>query len=244
MTRGRPPDRDPLRITAPASEPCSYSYRGSSRPQVLARTWQQLAVPAIVATQPQLAFSSATISNDVLVACGFAAVLAWCAWLLRIEPDRRQGWTLGAVVGVALLAKTTALVAGLLAALTLLLAWCTHRQRGRDVAGMAWRASAVTVALAGWWYVIMFLETGSPIGNKGAVAWNEPTSSLIAAVQVWFLNFQSAWDWLRDAYWNYWVFQFPYEVGPMDGWELSRWRRHRWASLASVSWCGGAVGPC
>jgi hypothetical protein len=188
--------------------------------QVLAPTWQQLAVPSIVATQPQLAFSSATVSNDVLVACGFAAVLAWCTWLLRSQPDRRQGWSLGAVVGLALFAKTTALVVALLAAITLLFVWLTHRNRGRDVAGIAWRASAVTVALAGWWYVIMFLETGSPIGNKGTIAWNEPTSGWIASVQVWFLNFQSAWDWLRDVYWNYWVFQFPYEVGPTDGWEF------------------------
>jgi 4-amino-4-deoxy-L-arabinose transferase-like glycosyltransferase len=188
--------------------------------QILAQRWQQLAVAAVVATQPQLAFSSSTVTNDVLVACGYAAVLAWCAWLLRSEPDRRQGWALGAIVGLALLTKATALVVAAAAVLTLVLLWRVHRERVGEVRGIALRSGAAALAIAGWWYVVLLAETGSLFGNKGAFARSTPPVDLIATVQVWFVDLQSAWDWLRDAYWTYWVFQFPYEVGPMDGWEF------------------------
>jgi Dolichyl-phosphate-mannose-protein mannosyltransferase len=187
--------------------------------QVLGRPWQQLAVAAIVATQPMLAFSSATVSNDILTACFFTAVLAWCAWLLRSPPDARQGYGLGMLLGLALLSKSTGLVLLGVAALTLLLLWRTWPELAHAVRGLALRASAVTAVLAGWWYVVLLIETGSPLGTEGPVATGN-ASPPIAAVQLWFVDLDAAWNWIQSAYYSYWVFQFPYEVGPLDGWEL------------------------
>jgi hypothetical protein len=188
--------------------------------QVLTRAWQQLSVAAVVATQPMLAFSSATISNDISTACAYAAVLAWCAWLLSTKPDVRQGYGLGLLVGLALLSKSTALVLVAVAVLTLLLLWRTWPQLGREVRGLALRAGAVMVVLAGWWYVVVLVETGSPLGTQGAVASATPHPPLIAVAQVWFVNLDAAWDWLGSAYFSYWVFQFPYEAAPLNGWEI------------------------
>jgi Dolichyl-phosphate-mannose-protein mannosyltransferase len=188
--------------------------------QVLARHWQQLAVAAIVATQPMLAFSSATVSNDILTACAYTAVLAWCAWLLGTKPDVRQGYGLGLVLGVALLSKSTALVLLGVALLTVLLLWRTWPGLGRSVRGLALRAGAVTAVLAGWWYAVILIETGSPLGTEGAVASAAPHGPLIATAKVWFVNLDAAWDWIGSAYFSYWVFQFPYEVPPLDGWEI------------------------
>jgi hypothetical protein len=188
--------------------------------QVLAERWQQLAVAAIVATQPMLAFSSATVSNDILTACGYTAVLAWCAWLLRTRPDSRQGYGLGLLLGLSLLSKSTALVLLVIAALTLLLLWRTWPELTLAVRGLALRAAAVTVAVAGWWYVVLFAETGSLLGTEGPVASASLGLPPIAATRVWFVDFSAAWDWIADAYFTYWVFQFPYEVGPLDGWEF------------------------
>ena len=187
--------------------------------QVLGRPWQQLAVAAIVATQPMLAFSSATVNNDILTACAFTAVLAWCAWLLRSPPDARQGYGLGLLLGLALLSKSTGLVLLGVAALTLLLLWRTWPELAHAVRGLALRAGAVTAAVAGWWYVVLLTETGSLLGTEGPVATASP-SPPIAALRLWFVDLDAAWDWIRDAYFSYWVFQFPYEVGPLDGWEL------------------------
>lgn len=187
--------------------------------QVLERPWQQLAVPAIVATQPMLAFSSATVTNDILTACAFTAVLAWCAWLLRSRPDPRQGYGLGLLLGLALLSKSTGLVLLGIAALTLLLLWRTWPQLAGATRGLALRAGAVTAMVAGWWYVVLVSETGSLLGTEGPLA----TASLsppIATARLWFVDLGAAWDWIRDAYSAYWVFQFPYEVGPLGGWEL------------------------
>ena len=138
--------------------------------QVLSRTWQQLAVAAVVATQPILAFSSSTVGNDVAVAASFTAALAWLAFLLRSEPSPRQGIGLGLVLAVALLCKSTAVVLLPLAALALLLVWRTWPDRARAVLGIAGWAGGILAVGAGWWYVRTYVVAGSPLGQRGALA--------------------------------------------------------------------------
>jgi hypothetical protein len=87
------------------------------------------------------------------------------------------------------------------------------------VGAVALRAAALPLALAGWWYVVLLSETGSPLGSSGPIA-AAPGPPFTAAVSIWFVDFDSAWEWLSQAYFSYWVFQFPYEPPPLDGWEL------------------------
>lgn len=181
--------------------------------QVLSRTWHQLAAAALVATQPGLAFASARVGNDILAACTFTAVLIWCTWLLRNEPRARQGWVLGVLLSVALLSKATSLALVGVIAVALLLAAATRRDARPALRGLTWRAALAVVVLAGPWYAFLVSETGSILGNRGAVAGRfDPGAGLLAMVQPALIQLDAARDWLRDAYETYFIHQFPYEV--------------------------------
>ena len=191
--------------------------------QVLSRTWHQFAAAAVVATQPGLAFASARVGNDILTACTFTAVLAWLAWMLRAPPDRRQGYLLGVLLAAAALTKATSLALLPLTAVALLLIWMSHRASGAEVWRVALRATALFVVLTGWWWVVVLLETGSPLGNRGALTGILPfdgtgAAGILATLQLGALDFGAAGEWIRDAYRTYWIHQFPYEVRPEGFW--------------------------
>lgn len=136
-----------------------------------------LALPAtaVFAFVPQFVFIGAAASNDNLIAAA-AAVLIWqlAEWMrfgngpYRPQDRRvavRQGWSLGAWLGIALGAKLSGL--GLAVVVLLALAWVAWR-RGDDrlVIDTGWRLAVPAVVVSGWWYVRNLAMYGDPL------AWN------------------------------------------------------------------------
>jgi 4-amino-4-deoxy-L-arabinose transferase-like glycosyltransferase len=134
-----------------------------------------LAAAGVVAFIPQFVFVTASVSNDN--AMTFLGTLALYMFLrLLVDQTSSDGtstdagrastrrWTaLGAVLGLALLSKLSALaLLGLAAIAILLVAW--HRGSPR----LAWRAGLAVavpaIAIAGWWYVRNVVLYGEPTG--------------------------------------------------------------------------------
>jgi 4-amino-4-deoxy-L-arabinose transferase-like glycosyltransferase len=181
--------------------------------QVLSRTWEQLAVAGLVATQPIIAFSSSTVTIDVATIVTGGAVLAWLAFLLTVRPDRRQGIGLGVVLALALLAKATAIALIPIAGLTLLLIWRRHPECKREVLGIAGWAAGVAALLAGWWYVRTTIVVGSPFGQQGSLLNGPrgPTHPLSDAFDI-------AGHWFSLVYRSYWFDYNGYEVTERNIW--------------------------
>ncbi len=124
-------------------------------------------LPSIfVATLPQFLFMSAAVNNDSLANLLATLCLLQAMRLLR-APDRRRDYLLlGILLGLALLAKKTALF--LLPGLALLLGYVAYRRRGR----LAWiTVSAVVMLgsallLSGWFFVRNQLLYGDLLGTQ------------------------------------------------------------------------------
>ena len=194
--------------------------------QVLSRTWAQLAAAALVATQPMVGFSSSVVGNDVLVACGFAAVLAWLCFMLRVEPHARQGIGLGVVLGLALISKSSALAVLPIVVVALALLWMSWPDRRRAMRGaLAWTAG-VTGAIAGPWYVYLVAVTGSIVGEKGDVLAQVPGAAAhavatpLASLPLAALSPDDAYTWFENTYLTYWYHQFAFEVVGFNPWRL------------------------
>lgn len=176
--------------------------------QVFSRIWQQLVVPALLVFQPMAAFSSSTMTNDVLVLAGFTATLAWCAFLMRTRPSPRQGIGLGLALSLALLAKSTALALVPIVLLTLLLVWATHREARRAVLGIAGWAAGVAAIVAGWWYLYVLIDTGTLLGGTAPIGDAGPDGAVRGLDYVP----EALWNWLSYVYPGYWFEYLGYEV--------------------------------
>jgi hypothetical protein len=117
-------------------------------------------VTAAVAFTPQFLFISGIVSND-----SAAAALSTCAlWAMArtvnrgLEPHRSL--TIGLLVGLAALSKTSCLLLGLPALATVL----AVRPRWKSVVGHMALIAAVALAVGGWWYARNALRYGDPLG--------------------------------------------------------------------------------
>jgi 4-amino-4-deoxy-L-arabinose transferase-like glycosyltransferase len=181
--------------------------------QVLAREWQQLAAAALAATQPILAFSASTITNDVAVALTLTAALAWCAWMLRGPPRSRQGIGLGLLLAAAFFTKATSLSLVFVVVAMLWLMWRTYPDAKREIVGVAKWAVAVPAVLVGWWYVYLLIVTHSILGEEGSL-----TSGAIQGGGGVLNGPAIAWNWISQVYRGYWFDYLPYEVHATDVW--------------------------
>jgi hypothetical protein len=180
--------------------------------QVLAREWERLAAAALAATQPILAFSASTITNDVGVAVTLTATLAWCAWMLRGPPRSRQGIGLGVLLSAALFTKATNYSLVIIIAATLWLLWRTYPQRRREVLGIATWVVGVAVVLVGWWYVRLFIVTHSILGEEGSLtSGGTHGPGILHAPSL-------IWQWFSQVYRSYWFDYLSYEVRQTDIW--------------------------
>jgi hypothetical protein len=180
--------------------------------QVLAREWQRLAAAALAATQPILAFSASTITNDVAVAAVITATLAWCAWMLRGPPSGRQGIGLGLLLSAAVLIKATTLSLVLVIGVTLWFSWRLWPEARRRLrTTVAWTVG-LPVLLAGWWYLRLLVVTGSLLGEKGSLtSGGTHGPGLLHAPSI-------AWRWISGVYRSYWFDYNSFEVRHQDLW--------------------------
>jgi hypothetical protein len=183
--------------------------------QVLARLWQQLAAAALVATQPIVAFSASTMTNDVLALLALTLVLAWCARSLRQPPRPRDGAVVGALLAIAVLTKATLLATIPLAALAVLMSWRTFRIPRGKVARLGGVALLVLVLATAWWFRIAIPETHSLLGARVAIT-TGPAQVGPDSAGLGF--FDAAYRWLSATYNGYWFDYLNYEVKAEGFW--------------------------
>jgi hypothetical protein len=185
--------------------------------QVLARTWQQLAAAALVATQPIVAFSASTMTNDVLALLSLTLALTWCVRALRRAPRPVDGLVLGALLGGAVLTKSTMSVAIPVAGLALLMAWWTFRVPLARMARVAGGAALVFAVATAWWYRIVIPETDSLLGARVSIT-SGPSGEGAVGAGIGVLD--AAYEWLTRAYRGYWFNYLEYEVTQRDVWYI------------------------
>ncbi len=130
-------------------------------------------VPTVVAFQPQVSYEAAMVNNDALATAAYSVLLYALVIAVRDGPTGRRAAGLGALAGVALLAKGTAIVSLLLIPAALWSfarpgrpPWADLRRFARHVA----IAFALVLIVAGPWWWFMTQTYGDPMGFAGMAA--------------------------------------------------------------------------
>lgn len=119
-------------------------------------TWS---VTAVSAFNPHFLYISSVVNNDATIAC----TATWVLWLaVRHSQGKRNTAVLGAVLGLALLSKLSALALVPLVGLAVALRWWQTRNWQEMVRDSAVIFS-VAAAVAGWWYGRNWLLYGDPL---------------------------------------------------------------------------------
>jgi hypothetical protein len=178
-------------------------------------------VVAVIALLPEFCFNNARVGNDSLANClGAAAFYVWFRALRQPDYDR---WMLraGAVVGLAVLAKLTAvaLVPGL--ALVILFrafqasggerVWRARLLRGARMAAVA---SGAILLVCGWWLVRNLIVYGDLTGTNGVNTFYKTQLQ----VPGFNLGTPEQWAYFLDATWkSFWgVFGWQDLLMPAD----------------------------
>jgi 4-amino-4-deoxy-L-arabinose transferase-like glycosyltransferase len=168
-----------------------------------------VAVAAMAAFIPQFLFISGTVNNDN--AMTFLGTVTLYMLLLRLKVGTRGGdlhrWIgLGVVLGLATLAKLSALaLLGLTIVTIALVAW--HRRSWRAFWRMGFAVGVPVVAIAGWWYVRNVLLYGEPTGLTAM--WEVVGRRDDFGVDLW--------DEFRGLRYSFWGLYGWFSI-PMAGW--------------------------
>lgn len=175
---------------------------------------------AFAAFIPQVVFHSSHVSNDMLAAA-FSTLALWLlARIVRRGGDWRRGLALGAALGLAALVKVNTLVIGLPVALGFgWLALWRGRAGWRDGTAEAISTTAGAglgfAAVAGWWFLRSWRQTGSPLGLDTHCYQELSTCGPFRLVWpnwiAWRDTFRSFWaafglSNIRPHNWVYWLF--------------------------------------
>ncbi len=154
---------------------------------------------AALAVQPQFLYIAGSVSNDASVTflCGAAL---WALVRAARDAGQTRRWLLaGLCVGLAALAKTSALwLAAFGSALALWQAWRLRNAR-IAVAGLASCWAGVLVC-AGWWYARNWIQFADPFGLNihSALLGAKTDWTLAAVVEKWLpmgISFWAAFGW-------------------------------------------------
>ena len=142
----------------------------------------------IVATLPQFAFISASLSNDSMIITASAATIYWLAHLLTIEQQKRISaidWLiLGLLLGIAALSKLQGLGLWLLAALVGL--WLSWQRRDWTLPLRAILPVALpALAICGWWYWRNYTLYGDWLGIANLLEINGRRDELPGMGSLW-----------------------------------------------------------
>ena len=129
----------------------------------LAAPKQAVLAAALVAFNPQFVFISSAVNNDNLITALSALTLLVLVW--QLAPPRVPWWQyllLGALWGLATLAKMGGLALGAVIALGLVLAAWRHRSWRPIALGGGCVLAGVAIT-AGWWFVRNWMVYGDPL---------------------------------------------------------------------------------
>jgi hypothetical protein len=171
----------------------------------------------LVATLPAGIYMAHAFGNEPYVACLGAIAMHRLALAGRLPPTDplRHAAILGTVCGLALLAKTSALILVLALAPAL---WWQARNAGAEVRN-AWRALAMfaglVLAVAGWWYLRNLMELGRPFvggweAGRGIDWWQHPGYRVwehlfsfgVALSRPIFAGVAGFWDGIYTSLWG------------------------------------------
>ena len=159
--------------------------------------WIAIGAAAINAFNPQFLFISGVINNDNLVTALSSLVLLMLLRLLRRGMQKRGFMILGLLLGLAFLAKVSALA--LLPLTLIVLALLAYRQRSLRVF-LSYGMSIIAVAfiVSGWWYLRNWVLYDHPLAWQTMM---EMSATLLRSQQRSLMEALSYAQWLRKSFW-------------------------------------------
>lgn len=123
-----------------------------------------LLATVLVATLPQFLFITASVNNDNLVTLAATATIYT---LLRLweQPSPRMSLILGGTLGVALLAKKSALFLVPAVAFLWCVLWLSQRDQRRTIAYSGLAVGGIATLISGWVFLRNHLLYGDPLGT-------------------------------------------------------------------------------
>ncbi|MBI3914628.1 MAG: phospholipid carrier-dependent glycosyltransferase [Chloroflexi bacterium] len=159
-----------------------------------------LAAASIVAFNPSFLFASALVSNDTLLAAFASLVLLMWVKLAQgqIALNAKSAALLGALLGLAVLTKTTAL--GLVPLTLLLFALLAWRQRNLPSWIFAsFALFAPIVLLTAWWFVRNYFLYGDPLAARLVeISALFPRTGPLTLAELFQINL----PWLWQTFWG------------------------------------------
>ena len=180
-----------------AAVACTYLIARELYPDL---PWLPPVAAAIHAFVPMYLFVSASVDNDALAVLAASLVLLLLVRSLRRGLELRRSLLLGAALGVAALAKLSALGLFPLALLALWLAGTRGKGKGGRGKGLALHvglAFGLAAVIGGWWYGRNWVLYGDPTGLNAFLAQagvRDPTPGL--------LELLGEWQGLRISFWG------------------------------------------
>jgi hypothetical protein len=177
----------------------------------------QIAGSAFAAVLPVNLWATHYVGNEPLAACLTAVSLLLTFRALSSPPTAREPrfqWLLGGLLGLALLAKVTPVLA--LGPIAIAVAWALHRAGANFSEGVAaaGRVGFATLAVCGWYYGRNWLLLGSPFvggwsDDRGIHWWQDPGYRHIgdyirfgqALFHPFYASLAGFWDGLYSTFW-------------------------------------------
>ena len=198
---------------------------------------------ALTAFNAQYLFISGSVNNDALVIM-LCALALWAMVRAVARPPTAAGWAgLGVLLGLAGLAKASAL--GMFALAAILAAYHARRERswGR-LLGAGALVGLGALAVSGWWFWRNWRLYGDPLGLNAFVAIagaRHPVPTLAQLLAEWPGFVQSYWGLfgalnVPSPTWVY-VALSALGLAGLAGAPLYTWRRYRGAPLDAAAAC-------
>jgi hypothetical protein len=179
--------------------------------------WMEAGAIIVAGLTPMNLTLAASVSNEAPHAL-LASLALWATLRMLLAPSttRRDDWTLGGLLGLALLTKyTSAILVPILVGAVALKRWFVESAPAASMAAGAARALALVAGLAGWLYLRNWLTLGDPFvwsldAWPGKTLWQFPdfhTPGYFlrfgdALTQPWYAGFHGFWDSLYTTLWG------------------------------------------